>query len=180
MLAQGVPLLLAGDEAGNSQGGNNNVYCQDNETGWVDWSRLDTKGEDMTAFVGALARLRKRYAQLHTHHWLDGHRTNGDRDVVWLRPDAEEMREQDWNFPEGRFLAYLLAAPDAAGQPLFIVFNAAQDDIEVTIPAWRGVGTWIRVLDTKSGTVLAEDVRETPGGRVTAPGTSIMAFAGGR
>jgi glycogen operon protein len=89
------------------------------------------------------------------------------------------MSEQDWNFPEGRFLAYLLAAPDAEGQPLFIVFNGAQDDIEVTVPAWRGVETWIRVLDTKSGTVLAEDVREAPGARMTAPGTSIMAFAGG-
>ena len=53
MLAQGVPLLLAGDEVGNSQNGNNNAYCQDNEIGWVDWSALGRNGDDMTDLVGA-------------------------------------------------------------------------------------------------------------------------------
>src|SRR5215207_6047101 len=56
LLAQGVPLMLAGDEVANSQNGNNNAYCQDNETGWVDWSKLETD-EDLTNFIGLLKRL---------------------------------------------------------------------------------------------------------------------------
>ncbi len=64
MLAQGVPLLLAGDEVGNSQGGNNNAYCQDNEIGWIDWSNLGKSPDDMTDFVGRLTGLRKRFPQL--------------------------------------------------------------------------------------------------------------------
>jgi isoamylase len=61
MLAHGVPLLLAGDEIGNSQNGNNNAYCQDNEVGWVDWSRRGRDGEDMTGFIARLADLRRRF-----------------------------------------------------------------------------------------------------------------------
>ena len=63
LLAQGVPLILAGDEVGNSQDGNNNAYCQDNEIGWVEWSGLGT-ADDMTEFVGGLTRLRRRFPQL--------------------------------------------------------------------------------------------------------------------
>ena len=62
-LAQGVPLLLAGDEVGNSQNGNNNAYCQDNEIGWVDWSKSGS-ADDLTDFVGDLARLRREFPQL--------------------------------------------------------------------------------------------------------------------
>ena len=61
LLAQGVPLILAGDEVGNSQDGNNNAYCQDNEIGWVDWSGLGSNGEDMTAFIGQLTQLRRQF-----------------------------------------------------------------------------------------------------------------------
>jgi glycogen operon protein len=84
LLAQGVPLLLAGDEVGNSQSGNNNAYCQDNEIGWVDWSGLGRDGEDMTAFIGQLAQLRKRFPQFQGHRWLEGRRPDGTYDVLWL------------------------------------------------------------------------------------------------
>ena len=72
MLAQGVPLLLAGDEVGNSQGGNNNAYCQDNEIGWIDWSNLGSPSDDMTDFVGRLTSLRKHFPQLTPRHWVHG------------------------------------------------------------------------------------------------------------
>ena len=102
-LAQGVPLLLAGDEVGNSQDGNNNAYCQDNETGWVDWSSAGSD-DDLTAFVGDADRLRRRFPQLKPHHWVDGKQADGSYDVKWLTPAGDEMAEPDWNFPDGRFL----------------------------------------------------------------------------
>jgi isoamylase len=173
-----VPLILAGDEVGNSQGGNNNAYCQDNEIGWVDWSGLGREREDMIEFVGRLVQLRKRFGQLRSRHWLDGKKPDGTHDVLWLTPDATEMTEEDWNFPEGRFLAYVLAAPEPGGQPLFLVFNGASEGIDVALPDWCGVARWTCVLDTASDLVLADGGTEPPGAVLTAPATSIVVFAG--
>jgi isoamylase len=178
-LAQGIPLILAGDEVGNSQGGNNNAYCQDNEIGWVDWSRLGQDGEDMTDFVAELAKLRKRFPQLRSRHWLEGRRPDGTHDVLWLRPDGLEMKEEDWGFPEGRFLAYVLAPVDQQGEPLFLVFNAAEEEIETTLPSVGEVSHWTRLLRT-AGNNEAAGTELPPGGTFTAPGLSILAFAGSR
>src|SRR6185295_11417229 len=93
MLAQGVPLLLAGDEVGNSQNGNNNAYCQDNPIGWVDWSALGSDQDDMSGLVSRLAELRRRFSQLRPRHWVEGHRPDGSFDVLWLTPQATEMTE---------------------------------------------------------------------------------------
>ena len=177
LLAQGVPLILAGDEAGNSQGGNNNAYCQDDEIGWVNWSGLGN-GDDMTEFVGGLTRLRQRFPQLRSRHWFEGRKADGTHDIQWLRPDGAEMQDEDWKFPEGRFLAYVLAAAEDGGEPLFIVFNGAAEGIEVTLPAWQNVARWTSVLDTAGNSVLVEQTTEAPGAKFTVPATSIMAFAG--
>jgi len=177
MLAQGVPLILAGDEAGNSQGGNNNAYCQDNEIGWVNWTGLGT-ADDMTEFVGGLTRLRRRYPQLRLRHWLEGKKADGSHDVLWLRPDAAEMNDEDWNSPESRFLAYILAATEDRGEPLFIVFNAAENGVEFTLPPWANVASWSRVLDTAAHSVLPEEKSEVPGTRLIASPVSILVFAG--
>src|SRR5438128_1599243 len=134
MLAEGVPLLLAGDEVGNSQGGNNNAYCQDNPIGWVDWSALGRNEEDMTALVSELSELRRRFPQLRARRWVEGRRADGSFDVLWLMPQATEMVERDWNYPEGRFLAYVLGPVEQADAPLYIVLNAALETNEFTLP----------------------------------------------
>jgi glycogen operon protein len=171
MLAQGVPLLLAGDEVSNSQGGNNNAYCQDNETGWVDWSNLGKPGEDMTDFVGGLTRLRKRFPQVTARHWVQGKREDGSFGALWLTPKATEMMEPDWNFPEGRFLAYALG-PTAGAPTLYIALNAAPEPVEFILPKLPGPPDWKLLLNT------AED--EPPitffktGIAVTAPPRSVI------
>src|SRR5437868_8953094 len=148
LLAQGLPLLLAGDEVGNSQGGNNNAYCQDNEIGWVNWDHLGRGAEDFTDFVGHLAALRRRFPQIRSHRWLDGRRGDGSYGVLWLTPSAEEMKEQDWNFPEGRFLAYVLGPVEPAGTPIFIVLNAAPEEIAFHLPKLPEYARWQQVLNT--------------------------------
>jgi glycogen operon protein len=174
MLAQGVPLMLAGDEAANSQGGNNNAYCQDNETGWVDWSKLGTD-DDLTALVGELSALRQRFPQLRPHRWLDGKRADDSYDIKWLTPGGDEMTEADWNFAEGRFLAYILAAT-GDGQPLFVVLNAAQQPVELSLPEWPNTKGWSQVLDTGENGERHGD--GAPGGKLCIKPFSVLAFAG--
>jgi len=133
---------------------------------------------ERTEFVGGLARLRKRFRQLRSRHWLEGKRQGGSHDVLWLRPDGAEMSEEDWHFPEGRFLAYVMAPLDRNGEPLLLVFNAAAEGIELTLPSWHGVGNWICLLDTASHAPLTEHDAGSPSDKLTAHAISIMAFAG--
>ena len=174
-LAQGVPLMLAGDEAANSQGGNNNTYCQDDQIGWIDWSKLGTE-DDFTALVGQLTGLRQRFPQIKPHRWVEGKKADGSYDVKWLTPGGDEMGEQDWNFPDGRFLSYVLAAPGNNGEPVFIVLNGADDDVELTLPEWPDIGTWQNVLDTSIGTAQYDPV--AIGGHWTSRSKSVLVFAG--
>ena len=177
MLAQGVPLLLAGDEVGNSQNGNNNAYCQDNEIGWINWSAAGRTADDLTEFVRSLVELRHRFPQLKPHRWLVGQRPDGSHDIQWLTPHATEMGEQDWSFAEGRFLSYVLAPVTAEGHPLFIVLNAADQEVEFILPTWMNVSRWEAVLDTARHPELAEGF-QLPGAKVACPLLSVLAFAG--
>ena len=178
MLAQGIPLLLAGDEAGNSQNGNNNAYCQDNPIGWVDWSALGNPEDDFTSFVGELTRLRGRFPQLKPHHWLVGQREDGVHDILWLTPGANEMKEEDWNFTDGRYLSYVLAAMTDGGEPLFIALNASDQAIELTMPQWPRVGNWTAVLDTAAYPQAPDPSARPSGTKLSSQAQSVLAFAG--
>src|SRR6266550_1222609 len=175
-LAQGTPLLLAGDEVGNSQNGNNNAYCQDNETGWVNWDNLGKQGDDLTDFIGHLTALRRRFAQLRSQRWLDGRRKDGSYGVLWLTPAAEEMQEGDWNFPEGRFLAYVLGPMEPGQPPIFIVLNAAPEEIAFKLPEMPEYKNWQQVLNTTEAVQTTTAL--TSGAETSAPPRSVLAFAG--
>jgi len=175
-LAQGIPLLLAGDEVGNSQNGNNNAYCQDNEIGWVNWDNLGREGEDLTGFVSNLTTLRKQFPQLRTRMWVDGRKADGSYGVLWLTPQGAEMEESDWNFPEGRFLSYILGPREQGQHPLFIVLNAAPEQIEFTLPNLPEYKEWTCILDTTAdGRPTA---RMESGSTMAAPPRSVLAFSG--
>ncbi len=176
MLAQGVPLLLAGDEAGNSQAGNNNAYCQDNETGWVDWSGLAREGENMTGLIARLSEIRRRFPQIRTGRWLEGRRPDGSYGVLWLTPEGADMAEEDWNFPEGRFLSYVLAPTEPGGEPVFIVLNATPEPIALKLPILPEYSRWTCLLDTAVET--AEPEAFASGADMKAPPRSVLAFAG--
>jgi isoamylase len=175
-LAQGTPLLLAGDEVGNSQNGNNNAYCQDNEIGWVSWDNLGKPGDDLTDFVGHMTALRRRFPQLRYQRWLDGRRKDGSYGVLWLTPAAEEMQEADWNFPEGRFLAYVLGPLEQGQPPIFIVLNAAPEEIAFTLPKMPEYKNWQQVLNTTEAVEGASNFAS--GAETKAPPRSVLAFAG--
>jgi glycogen operon protein len=176
LLAQGVPLILAGDEVGNSQSGNNNAYCQDNETGWVSWNGLGREGDDLTGFISHMTELRRRFPQIRSHRWLDGRRADGSYGVLWLTPAADEMKEEDWNFPEGRFLAYVLGPTGNDQAPIFIVLNAAPEEIAFKLPKMPEYRSWRQLLNTADVKQAAADFAS--GSETKAPPRSVLAFAG--
>jgi isoamylase len=176
MLAQGVPLMLAGDEIGNSQGGNNNAYCQDNPIGWVDWSVLGNEDDDMTSLLSELNGLRRRFSQLRARRWVEGRRPDGSFGVLWLTPHATEMTEQDWNFPEGRFLSYVLGPVQQTDAPLYIVLNAAPQTIEFMLPALAEYSRWTPCLQTAREPQLGGEL--PAGSKAHAPPRSILVFSG--
>jgi glycogen operon protein len=136
LLSQGTPMLLAGDELGMSQRGNNNAYCQDNETTWLDWAQADAPLIDYTA---KLIALRKRLLPL-AAHWYHGRAdAHGKVDLAWLKPDGERLHGDDWGATEQRALGAWIGAPGKADAPLLLLANPHGEDIAFTLPpgAWR-------------------------------------------
>ncbi|MGJ5007314.1 glycogen debranching protein GlgX [Bradyrhizobium oligotrophicum] len=176
LLAQGLPLLLAGDEVGNSQHGNNNAYCQDNEVGWVDWSGMGREGDDLIDFIAHMTELRRRFGQIRARRWLDGRRSDGSFGVLWLTPSAEEMTQTDWTFPDGRFLAYVLAPVEQEQAPILIVLNAAPEEIGFKLPKLAEYKTWQQVLNTTEAQQTPIDFAS--GTDLKAPPRSVLAYAG--
>lgn len=186
LLSQGTPMLLAGDEFGRSQQGNNNAYCQDNELSWLNWTGLDDPaGEQLSAFVCRLLKLRAALPALRMARFATG----GDpestfRDVVWLRSDGEEMQAGDWNDAQMRCFgmrvdgrALRLHEPDPAAETLIeLVVNASPEDVGWTLDDGDSGYPWRRLIDTSSGYVAAV---EGNNGRVLIAGRSLQLFATG-
>lgn len=151
MLSQGVPMLLAGDELGNSQGGNNNAYPQDNETGWVDWSANDPA---LAEFVARLTALRRDNPVLSQRVFLHGQTRHVDDlpDLDWRRADGHPPGDGDWHNPDWRLLCAVIRGSaendeDATAREVFVAFNAGAAD-RVTLPP----GAWLCALDTSRPT----------------------------
>jgi glycogen operon protein len=175
MLAQGTPMWLAGDEMGNSMGGNNNAYAQDNPTGWVSWAQ-----SDLTGFVARLTALRRRYPILRQKHFLHAAtRSDGTRDVIWRRPDGAEPSSADWHDPSFRCIGLELRMAAAAKSPsnvaLYLVFNGGG---EHTLVLPDVPGGWTLMLDSTHPD-------NPPGARaafgtqspLVAPAQSVLVFA---
>ncbi len=171
MLAQGVPLLLAGDEVANSQNGNNNTFCQDNHVGWVDWSNLGTSDDDHTELIGALAAMRHDYPQLQSSQWRRGRLNADDYDVLWLTPSAHPMTDHDWNFPGGGFLAYLLPGPTTSQPPLYIILNASSENITCNLPVLADWPSWKLSIDTSDQATIDNET-------IIASAHSVIVLAG--
>jgi glycogen operon protein len=136
LLSEGVPLLLGGDELGRSQGGNNNAYCQDNPTSWVDWS-LATSEQETTDFVAGLCELRLHTPALHRRRFFTAD------DVEWLRPDGEPMGPRDWTASFARAVA--VASGDGA---VVLLVNGWWEPLSFRFPARLRESRWSAKVDT--------------------------------
>ncbi len=164
LLSQGVPMLSHGDELGRTQLGNNNVYCQDNELSWVDWSHVDS---EMLAFTTGVIELRRNHPVFRRRRFFAGRpiRHGAElRDIGWFTPTGEEMSEEDWESDFGRSIVVFLNGDgitdlDRRGQRVrddsfLLCFNAHDEDIGATVPDASHGETWAVVLDTATGLVI--------------------------
>jgi glycogen operon protein len=155
LLAAGVPMILGGDEIGRTQDGNNNAYCQDNETSWYDWETVD---HDMLAFVTAAIRLRRDNAALRPREYLRGPE-GGPAQLALYRPDGKPMADDDWANPTSKSLSVALDGRqiededgDTSRDRFLLLVNAHSEPVTFVVPVggtvWRVVLTTDEPVDT--------------------------------
>lgn len=155
--SQGVPMLLAGDEIGRTQGGNNNGYAQDNEISWLNWDQAD---KQLLAFVQRLIRIRKEHPIFRRRRWFEGQPVHGAevKDIGWFTPDGQDMAQHDWHTGHARSLAVFkngdaISARGPRGERIYddsflLLFNASPSAVTFRIPDGVGTDEWIVELDT--------------------------------
>ena len=157
LLAQGTPMITAGDEFARTQQGNNNAYCQDNEISWIDWG-LREKNDDLVKFVRKVVNFRHRYPILRRNIFLNGEFIEelGVRDVTWINTLGQQMETEDWHNPEVRCFGMLLdgraqtTGIRQAGKEatLLIVVNGSHEEKLFTLPECTCATQWLLLIDT--------------------------------
>lgn len=164
-LSQGVPMLLAGDEMGHSQNGNNNPYCQDNKISWINWEKADV---ELLEFTKKLIRLYKEHNVFSRRDWFKGQpiKGRGLTDIAWFSPDGKKMTTENWRQDFAKCLAVYLDghgihSMDYDGKPIlddsfYVIFNAHNEPVEYKLPTKRYGSGWIKILDTGKDFVSEE------------------------
>jgi isoamylase len=185
MFSQGVPMLVAGDEMGRTQQGNNNAYCQDNAISWLSWE-LKKQDKDLLAFTQRIISLRNEHPLFRRHYFFKGRRIRGGevKDIVWLNPDGSEMSDVDWNQEFSRclgvhFVGDSLFETDGRGRRLIddnllLLINAHHDDIAFTLPEFDGHHKWDVLLDTFDAKGIPESSRYKAGQGYPVHGRSLV------
>jgi isoamylase len=159
MLSQGVPMLRAGDELSQTQNGNNNAYCQDNELTWLNWE-LTPDQQQFLEFVKTAAKIWHDQPVLHRKRFFQGRRIRGSdiKDISWFEPNGQEMTEQVWNAREIRCLGVRLAGnligdADEHGEPvvgdtILLLMNAHHEGLQFVLPPTEEGFAWQCLVDT--------------------------------
>ncbi|MEM8881017.1 MAG: glycogen debranching protein GlgX [Pseudomonadota bacterium] len=177
LLSQGTPMILAGDEIGNGQDGNNNAYAQDNATGWIDWPNAQ---HEFLAFTRRLIEIRRNHPILRQKRFLHSRERpeDGLQDLFWWRPDGDPMVSSDWQKAENILCAELRMASDtpayaAREDAMFLIFNRGAAT-KVTLPPISERRKWRILLDTSQADGGPRD--GVAPARLSVPETSVMAL----
>jgi isoamylase len=189
LLSQGVPMLLAGDEIGRTQRGNNNAYCQDNEISWLDWAVRSEEDQALYDYVRTLIRLRAEHPVFRRRRFFRGQPLRGGRnrlgDIAWFTLTGEEMTGDDWDAGFAKSLTVFLngraiSEPDRRGERVhddsfLLLFNASDHDLSFVIPPRRYGSRWCKVLDTAVGvTEFEHESAVKPGDVITVINHSVQ------
>ena len=171
LLSPGVPMVLAGDEIGRSQQGNNNAYCQDNEISWTDWEKIRPEDQELARFVGYLVHLRRSHRVFSRPRFLRGEVLSeaGVKDITWFTPAGNEAGDEDWGNPVALSLGYVLSG--AAGEfftpggqrdideSFLVMMNAYYGDLDFHIPELAAPMSWEPLVDTARPTGRVSDAK---------------------
>jgi isoamylase len=176
LLSQGTPMILMGDEVGRTQGGNNNAYCQDNETSWVNWDSIGPRDEAFLDFTSKLIALRKRLPLLRQTHFLHGEPvgSDGTKNITWYRPDGHEMAPADWDNGLSKCIGIMLSGSDDAS--LLILMNAHYEDVDFKLPPLTGVAGWRLLVDTARGLVEPHEPPIKSGASLKVPARAFYLY----
>ncbi len=185
LLATGVPMIVAGDEVGRSQGGNNNAYCQDNETSWVGWDLLEWQ-QDLLETTRHLLRLRREHPVLRQERFFAGrpvHR-DGTKDLAWFGPDGTEMDHARWHDPALRTLQMYLHAVVLGergrhiDESLLVVLHGGADVAEVVLPGRPWARAYRQLWDSalERPETVDEPATQTPPARLLVPALSLRVY----
>jgi glycogen operon protein len=181
-LAQGVPMLLAGDEMGRTQRGNNNAYCQDNEISWLDWTAADS---ELLQWTRQIIALRRAHPVFRRRRFFQGRsiRGSGWQDVGWFKPDGMEMSDEDWRVVFAKSIGVFLNGEGIESRDLrgyrvrdadfYVIWNAHDDNLVFTIPLALGGASWHQVFDTASTRFDDGTTTIAPGAQLTVTARSV-------
>jgi isoamylase len=178
-------MLVAGDELGRTQKGNNNAYCQDNEISWINWEKQDKKLLDFTC---KLIHFYKEHAVFSRRRWFKGRPIKGIgvEDIAWFLPDGTEMTEENWTNDFAKSLAvYLngrtLRSVGPKGEMIlddnfYLIFNAYGGPLQYRLPVERYGPGWVNVIDTAEGFLSeeGEPLDEQEDNTITIQGHSVV------
>jgi len=182
-LSQGVPMLVAGDEFGRTQGGNNNAYCQDNEISWLDWQNAD---HELRNFTKGIIQICKSHPTFRRRRWFQGIpiQGSGRDDLMWFLPEGNEMSEENWDHDFAKSLGVYLNGQgircvDYDGKRItddsfYIIFNAHDQPLDYILPRDNCDKGWFKIVDTSNGFVGRDDERFDPGSTVQVQGRSVL------
>lgn len=186
-LSQGVPMLVAGDELGRTQQGNNNAYCQDNEVSWVDW---DNKDAELITFVSGLIHFRLEHPVFCRKKWFQYKpiKGKGVTDIEWFLPEGIPMSEEHWNSTLAKSLSIFLSGDELnsftergekiVDDTFLVMINSDEKPVIFTMPAENWGKKWYKIIDTHLACFNPDEKEAafTAGENIEVHGRSVALF----
>lgn len=183
-LSQGVPMIVAGDELGRTQKGNNNAYCQDNEISWIDWENAD---QELLEFSRKVIHFRKKHPVFRRRRWFQGepvHKPGDVEDIEWFLPEGIKMTQENWMHDFAKSLGVYLnglgirtvgpRGEHIIDDSFYVIFNAYHDQLSYILPPKKYGKLWAKILDTSSGAVMEQEGSFAAGEEIVVEGRSVV------
>jgi isoamylase len=183
-LSQGVPMIVAGDELGRTQNGNNNAYCQDNEISWIDWKNADT---ELLEFSRKIIHFRRNHPAFRRRRWFQGelvHKLGDVEDIEWFLPEGTKMTWENWLHDYAKSLGVYLngngirtlgpKGEQIIDDSFYVIFNAYHDRLNYTLPPKKYAKHWTKIIDTSMNVTTSEEGVFKAGEEIVVDGRSVV------
>jgi isoamylase len=183
-LSQGVPMIVAGDELGRTQQGNNNAYCQDNEISWIDWENAD---KELLEFSRQIIHFRRNHPVFRRRRWFQGepvHKQGDVEDIEWFLPEGTKMTQENWLHDYAKSLGVYLnghgirtvgpKGEQIIDDSFYVIFNAYHDRLDYTLPPKKYGKQWTKIIDTSKSTMTTEEGYFAAGEVIVVEGRSVV------